>query len=777
MENKDTPIQENWQQVMQEFADEPQQPNAQQPQQYAQQPQQYAQQPQQYAQQPQQYAQQQYQYAQQPMGVPQYNASSFTVVPIKKKSKAPLIVLIIILAAALIAGGIFLFFHFFRGDGGYEKMERGFFAGVGDKVGTAMESAESAVSSGKGGWKFNAALDAGENYANTVLDGELYYDEQGNVHFEAKLKANDDEYLSIYAWQKDGKFIMQIPELSDMYITNSESGATGSQLATGLDGYVTEPLMFDTASFGSYGSNSYNLILTMMQNLLGEIDNETLERITNILLDSYFEIFTGEDEKSADLTVGENVIHCKSITVKFTYEKLFKFLSSLLDKLSNDSVIKGLLQDAGVLDTVIDTKSRFDDVINQLDSDTLATELLNMVVYYDNNEVIGRAINMNGQESIKLVHQINDEQINLALSAGGAEAYFTGKKNGEMYDVTAGATRDGSAVFTGKGSFKYSDTAFSGSFDLDIPSSGTYTVTLDSLNENDKMTVNAEFSLNGQKAGALSMDCEPTEFKEIVMPQNDASNTVSTKEPYSDAYQQYVQDIANSLSKLRDKISGLPKADVFGTMIYYSLSGMGGYDTDYDYDYDSDYDSDYDYDFDSDYDSDYEQQEEVTYADYDASMLKLATNVAFSDIETQGGEVSGPAEGGTTYGIIGIAIGDGTENKYGSEGNGSITLSNITVTGKNPSGGEWSADNNKAVIEEFRKCLDTNFQSLDGGYGLIFIQGKNIVQAIWCSDANTVKNMTAPITAWEQDSVGVINGVAVGTDEKVYTESFSLTNA
>ena len=167
MENNNMNEQQtNWQQALNEFSDQPQQPVSQaQPQQYAQQaqPQQYAQQaqPQQYAQQaqpqfnqqaqpqfnqqaqPQQYAQQaqpqfnqQAQFAQadgqyMQQGMPAYDAGSFAVVPPKKKSSA-LKIILIVLAAVIVVGGIPLALYFAgvfgKSGGGLETLEKNYFA-------------------------------------------------------------------------------------------------------------------------------------------------------------------------------------------------------------------------------------------------------------------------------------------------------------------------------------------------------------------------------------------------------------------------------------------------------------------------------------------------------------------------------------------------------------------------------------------------------------------------------------------------------------------------
>lgn len=134
MENNNMNEQQtNWQQALNEFSDQPQQPVSQaQPQQYAQQAQ-----PQQYAQQA-QFAQADGQFTQQVQpGMPAYDAGSFAVVPPKKKNSA-LMIILIVLAAVIVVGGIPLALYFAgvfgKSGGGYETIEKNYFAAAEKKA-------------------------------------------------------------------------------------------------------------------------------------------------------------------------------------------------------------------------------------------------------------------------------------------------------------------------------------------------------------------------------------------------------------------------------------------------------------------------------------------------------------------------------------------------------------------------------------------------------------------------------------------------------------------
>ena len=268
MENNNMNEQQtNWQQALNEFSDQPQQPVSQaqpqqytqqaQPQQYAQQghPQQYAQQaqPQQYAQQvqpqqfaqqgqPQQYAQQgqpqqfaqqaqpqfnQYaqqgqpqQFAQQAQfaqadgqftqqvqpGMPAYDAGSFAVVPPKKNSALKII--LIVLAAVIVVGGIPLALYFAgvfgKSGGGYETIEKNYFAAAEKKADEIFGGAKNIKTGIEQTFTVSASKDVlgiNADVAPTVIKATSYADtsaEKGSG--TASLSAGSDEYLTVKYW-------------------------------------------------------------------------------------------------------------------------------------------------------------------------------------------------------------------------------------------------------------------------------------------------------------------------------------------------------------------------------------------------------------------------------------------------------------------------------------------------------------------------------------------------------------------------------------------------
>ena len=290
MENNNMNEQQtNWQQALNEFSDQPQQPVSQaqpqqytqqaqpqfnqyaqqgQPQQYAQQgqPQQFAQQgqpqfnqyaqqgqPQQYAQQgqpqfnqyaqqaqPQQYAQQAQpqQYAQQAQfaqadgqftqqvqpGMPAYDAGSFAVVPPKKNSALKII--LIVLAAVIVVGGIPLALYFAgvfgKSGGGYETIEKNYFAAAEKKADEIFGGAKNIKTGIEQTFTISASKDVlgiNADVAPTVIKATSYADasaEKGSG--TASLSAGSDEYLTVKYWMSGDKLYFTVPDLTEKYI-------------------------------------------------------------------------------------------------------------------------------------------------------------------------------------------------------------------------------------------------------------------------------------------------------------------------------------------------------------------------------------------------------------------------------------------------------------------------------------------------------------------------------------------------------------------------------
>ena len=188
--------------------------------QYAQQGQpqfnQYAQQAQSQFNQQAQFAQADGQYMQQ--GMPAYDAGSFAVVPPKKKSSA-LKIILIVLAAVIVVGGIPLALYFAgvfgKSGGGYETLEKNYFAAAEKKADEIFGGAKNIKTGIEQTFTVSVSKDVlgiNADVAPTVIKATSYADasaEKGSG--TASLVAGSDEYLTVKYWMSGDKLYFTVP--------------------------------------------------------------------------------------------------------------------------------------------------------------------------------------------------------------------------------------------------------------------------------------------------------------------------------------------------------------------------------------------------------------------------------------------------------------------------------------------------------------------------------------------------------------------------------------
>ena len=404
MENNNMNEQQtNWQQALNEFSDQPQQPVSQaQPQQYAQQaqPQQFAQQaqPQQFAQQaqpqfnqyaqqgqPQQYAQQgqpqfnQYaqqaqpqqfaqqgqpqQYAQQAQfaqadgqftqqvqpGMPAYDAGSFAVVPPKKNSALKII--LIVLAAVIVVGGIPLALYFAgvfgKSGGGYETIEKNYFATAEKKADEIFGGAKNIKTGIEQTFTISASKDVlgiNADVAPTVIKATSYADasaEKGSG--TASLSAGSDEYLTVKYWMSGDKLYFTVPDLTEKYIVMDvkELASSMKDISSGKSDIGNILTLSDATDEMPSSSSGY-------EDILKNIDEETINKVIDIISDAYFKNFTATENKSDSLKVSDSTVNCTSYTIDFTAEKVVAFCKDVLDAVEKESKIMDILSQLGI---------------------------------------------------------------------------------------------------------------------------------------------------------------------------------------------------------------------------------------------------------------------------------------------------------------------------------------------------------------------------------------------------------------------------------------------
>ena len=646
MEDNENKI-ENWQQVMQEFGSpadqveqpqqpnmaqqQPQQPNMAQPQQaqpnpYAQQPnfaQQgqpnpYAQQPnytQQaqpnpYAQQP-NYTQQaqpnpyaqQPNYAQQPSNsysqpttaLPAYDASSFAVMPAKKKSKAPVIIIVIVLIAALIGLGIFLFFKFFNKGADYETLERGFF----DKVGASVSSSEvTEIVKKPYGSDFDVSFAPGGDLAETKLVGSVDVDVQnGAAKVSADLKAGDEKYLTFEMWRDGDNVVINVPELYSKYLVMPISSLNVSNLAStfnsptysyGMDDiyadYGNDDLYGDTdmsdllstditptmSDYDSYGSGAYSSYINMassLANMIKDIDSDQLDAVTDVLTKTYFDTFTGEKGKGETLTLDSVSVNCDTITVTFTYEGLMNFVKNLMDNAKSDSTIMGMLEDLNIGENELDYFSKsIESALEKMEDGDKNKEFLSMKLYTLKNEIVGRSFIVNGEEIVKLIHVDNDGTFayGVIMNASGNTATMsaTGTSSNDKLDAVINYTGNGQQYISATCSFTKGDYV-NGTVDLTINSDGkSYKASLSIASDASSMSFGVSAETDGSKVADVTAAFKNKDYAAPQVPELTDANSINTYTATQDELNEFSTQTMENVVKFVGTLQKISKPDI-----------------------------------------------------------------------------------------------------------------------------------------------------------------------------------------------------------------------
>ena len=625
MENNNMNEQQtNWQQALNEFSDQPQQPVSQaqpqqfaqqaQPQQYAQQgqPQQYAQQgqPQQYAQQaqPQQYAQQaqpqfnQYaqqgqpqQYAQQAQpqqfaqqaqfaqadgqymqqGMPAYDAGSFAVVPPKKKNSA-LKIILIVLAAVIVVGGIPLALYFAgvfgKSGGGYETIEKNYFAAAEKKADEIFGGAKNIKTSIEQTFTITASKDVlgiNADVAPTVIKATSYADtsaEKGSG--TASLGAGSDEYLTVKYWMSGDKLYFTVPDLTDKYMVMDvkELASSMKDISSGKSDISSILTLSDATEEMPSSSSGY-------EDILNNIDEETINKVIDIISDAYFKNFTATENKSDSLKVSDGTVNCTSYTIDFTAENIIAFCKDVLDAVEKESKIMDVLSQFGIDNASFQyLKTLVDDATKGASEDELKSVMATMIVYVKDNNIIGRKITISGEIEILLVTYSDNTQFDYSLTATiSGDTLYAGAKgtvNGNNYTGTGSVTFNGEAAITAD--YSFDATNGNGTYNLKVTTDDneSFEVKLNVAMDGNNGTFDIAVASNGTEMLSIKADSKEIAYVDEALPEVNDSNTVDIND--SAALEQFSTEISANIPQLITKIQNVKTPDI----VCYAFSEM-----------------------------------------------------------------------------------------------------------------------------------------------------------------------------------------------------------
>ena len=626
MENNNMNEQQpNWQQALNEFSDQPQQPVSQaQPQQYAQQaqPQQYAQQaqPQQYAQQSQpqfnqqgqpqfnqqaqpqfnqqaqpqfnqqgqpqfnqqgqpqfnqqaqpqfnqqaQFAQADGQYMQQ--GMPAYDAGSFAVVPPKKKSSA-LKIILIVLAAVIVVGGIPLALYFAgvfgKSGGGYETLEKNYFAAAEKKADEIFGGAKNIKTGIEQTFTVSASKDVlgiNADVAPTVIKATSYADasaEKGSG--TASLVAGSDEYLTVKYWMSGDKLYFTVPDLTEKYIVMDvkELASSMKDISSGRSDIGNILTLSDATDEMPSSSSGY-------EDILNNIDEETINKTIEIITDAYFKNFTATENKSDSLKVSDGTVNCTSYTIDFTAEKVVAFCKDVLDAVEKESKIMDVLSQLGINNASFQyLKTLVDDATKDATEDELKSVMATMIVYAKDNNIIGRKITISGEIEILLVTYSDNAQFDYSLTASiSGDTLYAGAKgtvNGNNYTGTGSVTFNGEAAITAD--YSFDATNGNGTYNLKVTTDDneSFEVKLNVAMDGNNGTFDIAVASNGAEMLSIKADSKEIAYVDEALPEVNDSNTVDIND--SAALEQFSTEISANIPQLITKIQNVKTPDI-----------------------------------------------------------------------------------------------------------------------------------------------------------------------------------------------------------------------
>ncbi len=566
MENNNMNEQQpNWQQALNEFSDQPQQPEQAQPQ--------FNQQAQSQFNQQAQFAQAQGQFTQ--PGMSTYDAGNFTVVPPKKKNKV-LPIILVILAVAIVAGGVvFACLNLFKNNGGsYETLERNYFAVAEKKADELFNSAKDVKTGVEQTLTVTVSKDlTGMDYdfAPTVITAKSNVDSSADkMSGSYTFSAGGNTYLTSNLWLSGEKFYISIPELSDKYIVMDlkEIASSVKDISSGSSDFSDILTVSDVAEAPSASTN--------YEEILKNIDEETLNKVIDIITEAYFDNFTSVENKSDTLKTADSTVNCTSYTIDFTTEKVVDFCSDVLEAVEKESKVMDILSQLGINNASFQyIKTLVNDAAKDATEDELKAVMATMVVYVKDNDIIGRNIVISDEIELLLVTYTDNAQFDYSLTASLAgDSLYVGAKgtvNGNNYTGTASLTVNGDAGITADYSFDATNGNGTYSVKVSMDDYMNFEAKVNVAMDGNNGTVDFTVSTNGTEIVSVKAENKETAYAENTLPEINSSNSVDISD--NTALEAFNADISANLPKLIEKMQSVENPDIVCYMLLQLVEG------------------------------------------------------------------------------------------------------------------------------------------------------------------------------------------------------------
>lgn len=510
-----------------------------------------------------------------------YDAGDFAVLPAKQKSNKTLIIVLVIVAAAiLIGGGIFLLLTMNK-SAGYESLERNYFSGLSEqvesistqtKIGTDMKITLTPGSSMTGGMEV----------APTTLKGKVYADSESlKSYVEITYAAGEEDILGVKGWIEDQVMYLAFPELTDIIVKMDMNKLTSmmNDLQAGISNPDVLAPMMENAIMPSNPLAGY-------QDTLNGLDEKTIEKALNIIVDAYFEAAKGCIKTTAGtLQCGELSMNCDINTITFTMSDMFSFISALLNRVENDAEIMDLLSGFGLDKAALSSaKTYVEEAKKEMPEESAKQVLFTMTVYSKGKDIVGRVINIADSAEIRIITANDGAKFatEFVMTSDGVENIkfaANGTVTGDKYEGNATVvSRD--------------ETIMKSDFSLTINEfvNGTVNVTQvgAAVEESafskiaitiatSKESIKFGFDVLSDSASLMKLDIEANviDYVEVAVPTGTTVDVTDTEDPN---YAKFNTDFTNNITNIITKLSGLEKPDLVVALIGSFAGGMGGAD-------------------------------------------------------------------------------------------------------------------------------------------------------------------------------------------------------
>ena len=297
------------------------------------------------------------------------------------------------------------------------------------------------------------------------------------------------------------------------------------------------------------------------EDILKNIDEETINKAIEIITDAYFKNFTATENKSDSLKVSDGTVNCTSYTIDFTAENIIAFCKDVLDAVEKESKIMDVLSQLGIDNASFQyLKTLVDDATKDAPEDELKSVMATMIVYAKDNNIIGRKITISGEIEILLVTYSDNAQFDYSLTASiSGDTLYAGAKgtvNGNNYTGTGSVTFNGETAITADYSFDATD------------DNESFEVKLNVAMDGNNGTFDIAVASNGVEMLSIKADSKEIAYVDEALPEVNDSNTVDIND--SAALEQFSTEISANIPQLITKIQNVKTPDI----VCYAFSEM-----------------------------------------------------------------------------------------------------------------------------------------------------------------------------------------------------------